>query len=69
MLIADLLEDLQRHGEEEIEFYLVENSKMTKLRVFVCDGEYLLKKHDMNGDFVDSIIVLSLTRATDAKAI
>jgi hypothetical protein len=69
MLITDLLEDLQRHGEEEIEFYLTEGKDkedMIKLEVFLCDGKYLYIKAEENGELVENVIVLALTRAKNA---
>jgi hypothetical protein len=69
MFIIDLLEDLQKHGEDNIEFYLAEDidgGEMTKLEVFICDGKYLYTKHEKDGKVIDNVIVLGLVRAVDA---
>ena len=70
MLITDLLNDLDKFGENEIEFYLAEDKDggdMIKLELFLCDGKYLYKKKDENGNNTD-IVILGLTKP-DANTI
>lgn len=64
MLITDLLEDINRFGEDEIEFYLIDdNGEMKKLELHILDdGRYLYKKLDENGESTD-VVILGLNYA------
>jgi len=59
MLIADLLEELQKHGEENIEFGFIDKSKIDsdldiidgsteKLQIMKIDGRFIFKILDAN---------------------
>lgn len=64
MLITDLLEEINKFKENEIEFYLMdENGNARKLNLFICDGNYIFKHKNKDGNDTD-IIVLGLTDAT-----
>jgi hypothetical protein len=67
MLITDLLEDVHKFGEEEIEFGVFDkdgNMKILSLYIF-DNGKYLFKMKDRNGNDTN-IIILGLEEA-DAK--
>jgi hypothetical protein len=58
MLITDLLEDLQRHGKEEIEFCLFdENGDYQHLDLFITMGKYLYKKKDKDGNDENTLVL------------
>lgn len=66
MLITDLLEDIHRFGQTEIEFHLVDkDGKTKKLELYITLGQYLYKNKDVHGKDTD-IIVLGLTEEKNA---
>jgi hypothetical protein len=68
MLILDLLEALQKHKEENIEFYLAENldgGEMKKLELYICDGRYV---YELRGTDNNSIC-LAFVRQKDLELI
>lgn len=66
MLITDLLEDIHRFGQTEIEFHLIQKDGNTKkLELYITMGKYLYKKKDIHGNDTD-IIVLGLTDEKNA---
>jgi len=58
MLITDLLEDLQKYGETEVEFNLIDVDGNTQhLDLFITDGKYLYSKKDKDGNATDVLIL------------
>jgi len=65
MKIVDLLEELQKHGEEEIKFYLFNDDLCDagqKLEIAIIDGRFLFKVMGSDGNW-ENAVSMSLVRA------
>lgn len=59
MLITDLLEELQKHEEEEIEFIVFDKggNQLQTLMLFICDKQFIYKQKDANGNWTNSVVL------------
>lgn len=69
MRTTDFLEEIQRHKEDNIQFYLLnEDGEIVKvLELFVCDGRFIFSTKNEFGKW-NNIMTVGL-REKDAQAI
>jgi hypothetical protein len=66
VLKDDLIEDLDRMSQDEVEFCLIhKDGEIEKLELFITDGNYIYAKKNGNGEDGD-IITIGLSRKQDA---